>query len=128
MTIDCVINNFGIMIINILRSTSVFFSFCLFSFLLLTLTYVNGQNDNLPVPQQQQQPNSKVNSININNRSVTNGNNKPEAATTSDNVVIKKKYSNLNSKYETQSTVTSTTSVGLFPGPKKSEYLLEFKY
>lgn len=113
------------MIINILRSTSVFFSFCLFSFLFITITYVNGQNDNLSVPQQQQQPNSKINSININNRSVTNGNNKPEAAqqaTTSDSVVIKKKYSNLNSKYETQSTVTSTTSVGLFPGPKKSEY------
>ena len=112
---------FWIMIINIVRSTSVFFSFCLFSFLLLTIAYVNGQNDNLSSPaQQQQQPNSKVNSININNRSVTNGNKEPQA---SDSVVIKKKYSNLNSKYETQSTVTSTTSIGLFPGPKKSEYL-----
>ncbi|XP_070504583.1 very low-density lipoprotein receptor isoform X2 [Chironomus tepperi] len=101
------------MIINILRSTSVFFSLCLFSFLLLTIAYVNGQNDNLSIPQQ---PNSKVNSININNRSVTNGN-KPESS--ADSVVIKKKYSNLNSKYETQTSVTSTTSVGLFPGPKK---------
>lgn len=110
------------MIINISRSSSVFFSFCLFS-LLLTIACVNGQNDNLSVPQQQQQqqPNSKINSININNRSVTNGD-KPEAPA-SDSVVIKKKYSNLNSKYETQSTVTSTTSVGLFPGSKKSEYL-----
>ncbi|KAL7037291.1 hypothetical protein ACKWTF_009156 [Chironomus riparius] len=103
------------MIINIVRSTSVFFSFCLFSFLLLTIAYVNGQNDNLSSPAQQQ-PNSKVNSININNRSVTNGNKEPQA---SDSVVIKKKYSNLNSKYETQSSVTSTTSIGLFPGPKK---------
>ncbi|CAH1722415.1 unnamed protein product [Chironomus riparius] len=103
------------MIINIVRSTSVFFSFCLFSFLLFTIAYVNGQNDNLSSPAQQQ-PNSKVNSININNRSVTNSNKEPQA---SDSVVIKKKYSNLNSKYETQSSVTSTTSIGLFPGPKK---------
>lgn len=101
------------MSINSLRSTSVFcFSFCLISvLLLLTISRVNGQND-----PQQQQPNSKINSININNKSVTPA---------SDTVVIKKKYSNLNGKYETQSAGTSTTNVGLYPGQKKSKYNYE---
>lgn len=110
------------MIINSPRSTSIFFCFCLFSILLLPISCVNGQNDPQQQAQQQQQINSKVNSININSKSVTNNADKLEAPA-SDSVVVKKKYSNLNNKYETQSSVTSTTSVGLYPGQKKSEYI-----
>lgn len=113
------------MIIHSKRSTSLsFFSFCLIS-ILLASSHVNGQND------PQQPATSKVNSININNKSVTNGDRQLEAPA-SDSVVIKNKYSNLNSKYETQSSVTSSTaatttttttaSIGLYSGSKKSKY------
>lgn len=109
--------------------------FCLLTILFLLISSVNCQkNENLtgnnshPAGKQQQQhqqhqQNIKNKSININNKSVTYGDKQKQLTNEepiSESIVLKRNYSSLNNKYETQSTVTST--IGLFRGSKKSEY------
>jgi outer membrane lipoprotein-sorting protein len=95
-----------------------FFSLFLFLF---TVSIASSQNESSA--HQQQQHLSKIKSINSDNKNgVTNGEKRLHLEAISDSVVLRKNYSSLNSKYETQSAVTS--SIGLFPGSKKSEYLL----
>lgn len=91
--------------------------FCLLSFLLFALSSVSGQLDDQLAAKHGQQ-NSKVNSLKV-NKIVTSDSIEPPADT--DRVVLSEKYANLNSKYVTQSTVTSGPNVGLYMGPKKSE-------
>lgn len=95
--------------------------FCLLSFsFLIIISHASDQIDNVTFNNRRQQNSNKINSVNINNESVTT----TQTAVPSskrDSLIIKQKYSNLNKKYETQSSVTSSPSIGLFPGPKKSE-------
>lgn len=89
--------------------------FSLLSFLLLfDSCVVHGQVSDTIADHAQQQ--NKVNSIKINNI-VTSDN--TEKTTDSDSVVISKKITNLNSKYVTQSPITSGPAVGLYQ--KKSK-------
>lgn len=64
--------------------------------------------------------NNKINSIKV-NKIVTSDS--VEQPADSDRIVIGNRNVNLNSKYVTQSAVTSGPSVGLYMGSKKSEYL-----
>jgi hypothetical protein len=90
--------------------------FSFLSFLLLFDLYVvHGQVSETITDHVQQQ--NKINSIKINNI-VTSDN--IEQPADSESVVISKKITNLNSKYVTQSTITSGPAVGLYQ--KKSEY------
>lgn len=91
--------------------------FCLLSFVLIAITSVDGQfGDEIKNGQQ----NNKVNSIKV-NKIVTSDS--VEQPADSDRVVYSnKKYSSLNSKYVTQSTVTSDPNGGINLGSKKSEY------
>lgn len=91
--------------------------FCLFSLLLVA---VDGQLDESVAVNQNGQQNNKVNSIKV-NKIVTSDS--VEQPADSDRVVLSKKYTSLNSKYVTQSSVTSGSNVGLYLGSKKSEYL-----
>lgn len=96
--------------------------FCLFSLLFIAISPVDGQfvDDNAASKNGQQ--NNKVNSIKV-NKIVSSDSGEQPADT--DRVVLSKKYTNLNSKYERQSSVTTSTTgptVGLYTGPKKSEY------
>lgn len=89
--------------------------FCLLSFLfLIIISHASDQIDNVTSERRQQKSSNKVNSVNINNESVTS------TQTSKSDSLVNKKYLNLNKKYETQSSVTS---IGLFPGSKKSEYI-----
>lgn len=63
--------------------------------------------------------NNKINSIKV-NKIVTSDS--VEQPADSDRIVLGNRNVNLNSKYVTQSAVTSGPSVGLYMGPKKSEY------
>lgn len=92
--------------------------FCLLSFLFIIVSSVNGQLDENAANKNGLQ-NNKINSIKV-NKIVTSDS--IEQPADNDRVVLSKKYSNLNSKYVTQSTVTSGPRVGLYMGPKKSEY------
>lgn len=92
--------------------------FCLFSFLLIASSAVGQLVDEGPKNGSPQ--NSKINSIKVNNI-VTSDSIEQPADT---DRVLSKKYTSLNSKYVTQSPVTSDSSVGLFKGSKKSEYQL----
>lgn len=92
--------------------------FCLLSFLLIVISSVDGQLDDNAANKNGQQ-NNKINSIKV-NKIVTSDS--IEQPADSDRVVLSKKYTNLNSKYVTQSSVTSGPRVGLYMGPKKSEY------
>lgn len=111
------------MFISTSRSTSGLF--CLLSLLfLIIISHASGQTDNVRSSsnssnQQKQQNNkNKINSINLNNKSVLT---QEPLTAQSDNLVLSQKYSNLNKKYETQSPVTSSPTVYIFPS-KKSEY------
>jgi hypothetical protein len=91
--------------------------FCFLSFLLI----VNGQlADESIVANKNGQQNNKVNSIKV-NRIVTSDSIEQPADSDS-RVVSTKKYTNLNSKYVTQSSVTSGMTIGLYTGSKKSKY------
>lgn len=92
--------------------------FCLLSFLLIVVSSVDGQLDDNAANKNGQQ-NNKINSIKV-NKIVTSDS--IEQPADSDRVVLSKKYTNLNSKYVTQSSATSGPRVGLYMGPKKSEY------
>jgi hypothetical protein len=113
------------MFISNIRSRKVYF--CLLYLLFFVAGLARGQNDDINISsklqkqQMQQFQQNKVNSINVNNKSTTSD--KLELSTRSDSVVLSKKHSNLNSRYETQSPVTSSPlpPIGLFPGSKKSE-------
>lgn len=95
--------------------------FCLLSFsFLIIISHASDQIDNVTSERQQQQSSNKINSVNVNNESVTTAQTALPSSK-SDSVAYKQKYSNLNKKYEIQSTVTSSPSIGLYPGPKKSE-------
>lgn len=86
--------------------------FGLLSFLLIAVLTVDGQLNDAD------QQNSRINSIKA-NRIVPSDSIEQPADT--DRVELRK-YSSVNSKYVTQSTVTSDPpSVGLYPGSKKSE-------
>jgi predicted PurR-regulated permease PerM len=107
-----------IMFISTSRCTSGLF--CLVSLLfLIIVSNASGQTDNVTnnrQQQQQQQNNNKINSININNKKVP-----ASSETQSDNLVLRQKHPNLNKKYETQSTVTSSLVSGIIFPSKKSE-------
>lgn len=92
--------------------------FCLLSFLLIAVSCVDGQLVDESAASKNGQQNSKVNSIKV-NKIVLSDN--VEQPADSDRVVLSKKYSSVNSKYVTQSSVTSGPNVGLYMGPKKSE-------
>lgn len=84
----------------------------MFLFLLIAVvSTVDGQLDDVD------QQSSRINSIRA-NRIVPSDSIEQPAET--DRVELRK-YSSVNSKYVTQSTVTSDPSVGLYPGSKKSE-------
>jgi hypothetical protein len=87
--------------------------FCLVSLLLIVAT-VDGQLGDDAIKSNQQ---NKINSIKV-NKIVTSDS--VEQPADSDRVVYKNKYSSLNSKYVTQSSVTSDTH-GINLGSKKSE-------
>ncbi|KAG5681486.1 hypothetical protein PVAND_010916 [Polypedilum vanderplanki] len=90
--------------------------FCLFWFLFI-VSFANGQNDSINNSNVQQHHQQLYKYNSINNRSVTNGESlKTPPAISKDKLASK---SNINSKYETQSTVTSAIAIGLFPGSKK---------
>lgn len=88
----------------------------MFSFLLIASSAVGQLVDEGPKNGSPQ--NSKINSIKVNNI-VTSDSIEQPADT---DRVLSKKYTSLNSKYVTQSPVTSDSSAGLFKGSKKSEY------
>lgn len=93
--------------------------FCLLSFLLITLSSVDGQLGDESAAINNGQQNNKINSIKV-NKIVTSDS--IEQPADSDRVVYNKKYSSLNSKYVTQSSVTSDLNGGINLGSKKSEY------
>lgn len=85
----------------------------MFSFLLIAASTVDGQ------PNDADQQSSRINSIKA-NRIVPSDS--IEQPSDTDRIELRK-YSSVNSKYVTQSTVTSDPpTVGLYPGSKKSEY------
>jgi hypothetical protein len=91
--------------------------FCFLYLLFNAISTIDGQlGDDSPAITNGQQ-NNKVNSIKV-NKIVTS----VEQPADSDRVVYNKKYSSLNSKYVTQSTVTSDPYAGINQGSKKSEY------
>jgi hypothetical protein len=99
--------------------------FCLLSLLFLIISFANCDNANIT---QQNLPVNKVNTINVNNKiKLSNVSDKQtheatEApASSSDKVGLRKNIPNLNSKYETKSSSVTSSSLGLFPGSKKSE-------
>lgn len=93
--------------------------FCLLSFLLIAISSVDGQlGDDSSIVKNGQQTN-KINSIKV-NKIVTSDS--VEQPADSDRVVYNKKYSSLNSKYVTQSSVTSDPNGGINMASKKSEY------
>lgn len=87
--------------------------FCLLSFVLFAIS--SGQL----VDESKNGQNNKINSIKV-NKIVTSDS--VEQPADSDRIVLGNRNVNLNSKYVTQSAVTSGPSVGLYMGPKKSEY------
>lgn len=89
--------------------------FCLLSFLLVAISSVGGQL----MDESKNGQNNKINSIKV-NKIVTSDS--VEQPADSDRTVIGNRNVNLNSKYVTQSAVTSGPSVGLYMGSKKSEY------
>lgn len=92
--------------------------FCLFCFLLITLASVSGQLlDEANTSSKNGAPN-KVNSMRVNK--ITSDSIEQGADT--DRVVVNDKYSSLNSKYVTQSTVTSGPPSGLSSLSKKSKF------
>lgn len=110
------------MFISTPRSNSGIFCLLSLSFLVI-LSHASGQTDSVKSNRQQQQNNNyKINSININNKSVSSIGLTQEASTAqSDNLVLRQKHTNLNKKYELQSAVTSSpTTSYIFPS-KKSE-------
>lgn len=64
------------------------------------------------------QQNNKINSIKM-NKIVTSDS--VEQPADSDRVALSKEYTNVNSKYVTNSPVTSDQNIGLYVGSKKSE-------
>lgn len=110
------------MFISTSRSNSGIFCLLSLSFLVI-FSHASGQTDSVKSNRQQQQNNNyKINSININNKSVSSIGLTQEASTAqSDNLVLRQKHTNLNKKYELQSAVTSSpTTSYIFPS-KKSE-------
>lgn len=92
--------------------------FCLFCFLLIALASVSGQLlDEASASSKNGATNNKVNSMRVNK--ITSDS--IEQPADSDRVVLNDKYSSLNSKYVTQSTVTSGPSSGLSSPSKKSK-------
>lgn len=89
--------------------------FCLLSLSLIAVATVNGQlGDDASIKSTQQ---NKINSIKV-NKIVTSDS--IEQPADNDRVVYKNKYSSVNSKYVTQSSVTSDL-LGINLGSKKSE-------
>lgn len=98
--------------------------FCLLSLLLIVVSSADGQLVNESTTNENGQQNNKVNSIKVNKIVSSDSIEQPAD---SDRVVLSKKYSSLNSKYVTQSAVTSGPTDGLHMGPKKSEYNFDAK-
>lgn len=95
--------------------------FCLLYFSFIAISSVDGQFGDENAVSKNGQQNNKVNSLKV-NKIVTSDS--IEQPADSDRVVYNnKKYASLNSKYVTQSTVTSDPPHGgIFQGSKKSEY------
>lgn len=93
--------------------------FCSLSLLLIVVITVDGQLVDDSVASKNGQQNNKINSIKV-NKIVTSDS--IEQAADSDRIILNSnKYSSLNSKYVTQTSVTSDLSIGLFSGSKKSK-------